>query len=94
VTPVTARYRRADDLRAGLPPLLPVHVNSHRFGGGRPRVPARQGAAALFSVLRTGCQWGAVDATAWCRRSAAHERFQGWGEAGVFLQLWQAGGKG
>jgi putative transposase len=91
VNKVTASYRIADALWAVLQPLLPVHVNRHRFGGGRPRVPDRQGADAIFYVLRTGCQWGALDATDLRRRSTAHDRFQEWLEAGVFLQLWQAG---
>jgi transposase len=91
VNHVTASYRIADELWAVLQPLLPVHVNCHRFGGGRPRVPDRQCADAIFYVLRTGCQWGALDATDLCRRSTAHDRFQEWIEAGVFLQLWQAG---
>jgi putative transposase len=91
VNHVTASYRIADELWAVLQPLLPVHVNCHRFGGGRPRVPDRQCADAIFYVLRTGCQWGALDATDLCRRSTAHDRFQEWVAAGVFLQLWQAG---
>ena len=91
VNKVTASYRIADELWAVLQPLLPVHVNCHRFGGGRPRVPDRQCADAIFYVLRTGCQWGALDATDLCRRSTAHDRFQEWVEAGVFLKLWQAG---
>ena len=91
VNKVTASYRIADELWAVLQPVLPVHVNSHRFGGGRPRVPDRQCADAIFYVLRTGCQWGALDATDLCRRSTAHDRFQEWVEAGVFLKLWQAG---
>ena len=91
VNKVTASYRIADELWAVLQPVLPVHVNSHRFGGGRPRVPDRQCADAIFYVLRTGCQWGALDATDLCRRSTAHDRFQEWIEAGVFLKLWQAG---
>jgi transposase len=74
-----------------LEPLLPVHVNTHRFGGGRPRVPDRTCADAIFSVLRTGCQWQALDQTELCPHSTAHDRFQAWVEAGVFLQLWQAG---
>jgi len=93
VNPVTARYRIADELWAVLEPLLPVHVNGHRFGGGRPRVPDRQCAEAIFYVLRTGCQWGALDATDLCRRSTAHDRFQEWVAAGVLLKLWQAGGE-
>jgi len=91
VNKVTARYRIADELWAVLQPLLPVHVNHHRFGGGRPRVADRRCADAIFYVLRTGCQWGALDATDLCRRSTAHDRFQEWVEAGVFLKLWQAG---
>ena len=89
----TASSRIADELWAVLQPLLPVHVNCHRFGGGRPRVPDRQCADAIFYVLRTGCQWGALDATDLCRRSTAHDRLQEWEAAGVFLQLWKAGVK-
>jgi transposase len=72
---------------------LPVHVNTHRFGGGRPRVPDRACADAIFYVLRTGCQWQALDQTELCPHSTAHDRFQEWAEAGVFLKLWQAGVK-
>jgi transposase len=44
-------------------PLLSVHVNTHRFGGGRPRRPDRRCADAIFFyVLRTGCQWKALGA--------------------------------
>ena len=93
VNKVTASYRIADALWAVLQPLLPVHVNRHRFGGGRPRVADRRCADAIFYVLRTGCQWGALDATDLCRRSTAHDRFQEWIAAGVFLKLWQAGVK-
>jgi len=48
---------------------LPVHTNTHRFGGGRPRVPDRLCADTRFSGLRTGCQWPALDHTAWCAHS-------------------------
>ena len=91
VNKVTATYRVTEKLWAVLHPLLPAPVNSHRFGGGRPRVPARQCADAIFYVLRTGCQWGALDATGLCPHSTAHDRFQQWVAAGVFLKLWQAG---
>ncbi len=53
----TTGFRVSDALWAVLQPLLPVHVNTHRFGGGRPRVPDRPCADAIFYVLRTGCQW-------------------------------------
>ena len=87
----TTGFRISDALWAVLQPLLPVHVNPHRFGGGRPRVPDRRCADAIFFVLRTGCQWQALDQTGLCGHSTAHDRFQVWVEAGVFLKLWQAG---
>src|SRR5207248_2135823 len=70
---------------------LPVPLNTHRFSGGRPRVPDRRCADAIFYVLRTGCQWQALDQTELCAHSTAHDRFQEWVQAGVFLKLWQAG---
>lgn len=88
--PTTTGFRISDELWAVLQPLLPVHVNTHRFDGGRPRVPDRRCADAIFYVLRTGCQWQALDQTELCAHSTAHDRFQEWGEADVFLKLWQA----
>lgn len=87
----TTGYRISDDLWAVLPPLLPVHLNTHCFGGGRPRIPDRLCADAVFYVLRTGCQWQALDQTELCAHSTAHDRSQQWVNAGVFLRLWQAG---
>ncbi|MDW8215760.1 MAG: IS5 family transposase [Roseiflexaceae bacterium] len=74
-----------------LEPLLPKRENTHRFGGGRPRVSDRACADAIFSVLRTGSQWAALNETELCAKSTAHDRFAEWVEAGVFLKLWQAG---
>src|SRR5437867_3001754 len=91
VNKVTASYRVSEALWAVLSPLRPVQKNTHRFGGGRPRVPDRRCADAIFYVLRTGCQWAALDHTDLCPRSTAHGRFQQWVEAGVFLKLWQGG---
>lgn len=91
VNNVTASYRVSDELWTVLQPVVPKHKNTHRFGGGRPRVPDRQCADAIFYVLRTGCQWGALDATDLCPHSTAHDRFQAWVAAGVFLKLWKAG---
>jgi len=86
----TSGFRISDELWAVLEPLLPIHVNTHRCGGGRPRVPDRICADAVFSVVRTGCQWQALNQTELCAHSTAHDRFQIWVEAGVFLQLWHA----
>jgi transposase len=87
-------FRISDELWAKMEPLLPVlpvHVNTHRFGGGRPRVPDRKCLDGIFFVLRTGCQWKALDETGICSGSTAHDRFQEWVEAGVFLKFWEAG---
>ena len=91
VNKVTTSFRVSEELWALLQRLLPKHRNTHRFGGGRPRVPDRQCADAIFYVLRTGCQWAALDATDLCPHSTAHDRFQHWVAAGVLLKLWQAG---
>jgi len=87
----TTDFRVSDQLWDVLQPVLPIHVNTHRFGGGRPRVPDRVCADGIFYVLRTGCQWKALDQTELCAGSTAHDRYQEWVEAEVFLKLWQAG---
>ena len=87
----TTGFRISDALWAILQPLLPIRVNTHRFGGGRPRVDDRDCANAIFYVLRTGCQWQALDQTDLCAHSTAHDRFQEWVKAEVFLKLWMAG---
>ena len=82
------RYRVSDELWQKIEPLLPKHKNTHRFGGGRPRVPDRQAMDGIFFVLRTGCQWNALNETGICSSSTAHLRFQEWTVAGVFQKLW------
>jgi transposase len=84
-------WRVPDELWEQLQLLIPERPNTHRFGGGRPRRPDRDCLDAIFYVLRTGCQWKALDATTLCPGSTAHDRFQEWVEAGVFLKFWEAG---
>jgi len=91
--PTTTGFRISDELWGVLEPLLPKHENTHRLGGGRPRVADRRCADAIFYVLRTGCQWEALNQTELCAKSTAHDRFQEWVAAGVFLHLWQVGVK-
>ena len=83
-----SKYRISNKLWAKIEPLLPRHRNTHRFGGGRPRASDRQCMDAIFFVLRTGCQWNALNATGICPSSTAHDRFQEWTAAGVFRRLW------
>ena len=89
--PTTGGFQVSDELWEVLEPLIPEHVNAHRFGGGRPRVPIRTCANGIFYVLRTVCQWKALDATGICSGSTAHLRFQEWPAAGVSLELWRVG---
>ena len=89
--PTTGSFQISDELWEVLAPLIPKRVNTHRFGGGRPQVPDRTCANGIFYVLRTGCQWKALDATGICSGSTAHLRFQEWVAAGVFLELWRVG---
>lgn len=85
------RFRLSDPLWERIEPLLPKRVNRHRFGGGRPPVPNRDAMDAIFFVLRTGCQWNALNETGICTSSSAHRRFREWTQAGVFKKLWARG---
>ena len=82
------RYRISDELWERIEPLIPKHPNTHRFGGGRPRVPDRKAMDGILFVLRTGCQWNALNETGICSSSTTHSRFQEWTKAGVFQKLW------
>lgn len=83
-------WRIQDKLWREMEPLLPP-PKPHPLGGHRPRVPNRTAMNAIFFVLRTGCQWGALDATGICKHSAAHRRFMEWTNAGVFEEFWKRG---
>jgi transposase len=82
-------FRIPDEMWERIEPLVPAPEKIHPFGGGRPRVPDRQVLDGIFFVLRTGCQWRALDATEICDGSTAHRRFQEWQRAGFFDALWQ-----
>lgn len=83
-------YRLPDELWERLKPLLPKHRTTHPQGGGRPRRSDRDCVDAIFFVLRTGCQWEALNATGICPHSTAHDRFTEWVQAGVWQKLWAA----
>jgi transposase len=85
------RWKISDELWGKIEPLLPVPVNTHPRGGGKKRVPYRTVMNGILFVLKTGCQWKALDATGICSGSTAHARFQEWQRAGVFLQFWKEG---
>ena len=83
-------WRIPDALWAQMEPLLPP-PKPHPLGCHHPAVPPRVAINAILFVLRTGCQWRALRATALCSSSAAHRWFQTWLEAGVFLEFWKQG---
>lgn len=85
----SSRYEISDELWARIEPLVPPPPRRHPYGGGRDRFPARQALDAILYVLRTGCQWNALNQTRLCKSSTAHRRFQEWRDAGFFLRLWK-----
>ena len=83
-------WKIPDGLWAQIEPLLPPR-KAHRYGGHNPRVPDRNAMNAILFVLRTGCQWNALDGTGICSCSSAYRRFREWLQAGVFQELWHLG---
>jgi putative transposase len=88
--PTCRDWRMPDALWACIAPLLPPR-KPPPLGGHRPRVDDRQAMDAIFFVLRTGCQWKALNETRICASRSAHRRLQAWTEADVFQTLWQNG---
>jgi transposase len=84
------RFQVSDEFFEFFRKLLPKRVNTHPFGGGRPRRSDRDCLNGILFVLRTGCQWKALDATGICPGSTAHDRFQEWQKAAVFSRLYDA----
>lgn len=83
-------WRIPDELWGQIEPLLPA-PKPHPNGGHNPRVPNRKAMDAVLFVLRTGCQWNALDATGICSCSSAYRRFREWLDAGVFQEFWVQG---
>lgn len=83
-------WRIPDELWALMEPLLPPR-KPHPLGCHNPRVPDRDAMNGILFVLRTGCQWNALNGTGICSSSSAHRRFMEWTKAGVFLEFWHQG---
>jgi transposase len=83
-------WRLSDKLWKQIEPLLPPR-KPHPLGCHNPRVPDRDAMNAILFVLRTGCQWNALDATGICSCSSAYRRFREWTDAGVFDAFWRTG---
>ena len=95
--PQIKSWEVSDEFWARVEPLIPVRHRSakrkyqRRPGGGRKPMPPRQVFSASVYVLRTGCQWKALQETTLCASSTAHDRYQEWVVAGVFERLWAVG---
>ena len=81
------KWRIPDALWSKIEPLLPPG-KPHPLGCHRPPTPPRKVMDGILFVLRTGCQWKALDSTGICSGSTAHRWFQRWTQAGVFRELW------
>ena len=83
-------WRVSDELWERMEPLLPPR-KPHPLGCHNPRVPDRDAMNGILFVLRTGCQWNALDATEICSCSSSYRRWREWIDAGVFEEFWRQG---
>jgi putative transposase len=79
-------YQVPDALWAQMVHVLPPPTPKQKEG--RPRMDDRQAMTAILYVLRTGCQWKALQRSLGAP-STIHDRFQAWRAAKVFERLWQ-----
>jgi transposase len=86
--PPDDKWRIPDVLWERIKTLLPP-PKPHPLGCHNPPVEPRDAMDGIFFVLRTGCQWNALNATGICASSSAHRWFQVWTGAGVFQKLWK-----
>ncbi|KJF93335.1 hypothetical protein UB34_19905 [Photobacterium leiognathi] len=88
----STQYLISDALWEKIEPPLPIHTTNHPLGTHRKRIDNRDAINGILFVLRTGCQWNALNATCICTSSSVHRRFQEWLNAGVFFErFWQNG---
>jgi transposase len=71
--------------------IIPKPIDNHPLGCHKPRMDDRKVMEGILFVLKTGCQWKALDKTTICKHSVAHDRFQEWTRAGVFEEFWKRG---
>jgi transposase len=88
--PYQDKWHIPDELWARIEPLL-FPGKPHPLGCHNPPVDPRKAMDAIFFVLRTSCQWNALNATGICSSSSAHRRYQEWTAAGIFQKLWAMG---
>ncbi|WP_433914367.1 transposase [Escherichia coli] len=72
------KWQISDELWEKMAPLIPEHRTQHPLGTHRKRVDNRAAMNAIFFVLRTGCQWNALNATGICSSSSHIELNTRW----------------
>lgn len=85
------KWRIPDFMWEEMKRIIPVPIDNHPLKCHKPRIDDRKVMDGILFVLRTGCQWQALDKTNICKHSVAHERFQEWTRAGVFEEFWRRG---
>lgn len=86
-----SKYSLPDELWEKIQPWIPPRENPHPRKGGRKPKDDRTVFTAILFVLRTGCQWNALNDTGICASTTAFDRFQKWAKAGFFHRLWEEG---
>ncbi len=71
----STQYLISDALWEKIEPLLPIHKTHHPLGTHRKRVNNRDAMNGILFVLRTACQWNALNEMGICTSSCAHRRF-------------------
>jgi len=88
---IDERYQVPDELWKRIQVLLPPPPKKkNKDRPGSPRMDDRKAMNAIFYILRTGMQWKALPRSLGAA-STVHDRFQEWGEAGLFEALWKEG---
>lgn len=76
-----------DDLWIKMNLLIPRRINTHKYGGGRPRRSDRSCMTAILQVTRGMCSWRDVGQLEICPSSTAHDRMMEWIDSGLFEQM-------
>jgi len=84
-------WRIPDFMWEEMKQIIPKPIDNHPLKCHKPRIDNRKALDGIFFVMRTGCQWQALDSTTICKHSVAHDRFQEWIADGVFETFWARG---
>lgn len=84
-------WRTPDYMWEEMEMLIPKPIDNHPLKCHKKRIDNRKVMDGILFVLRTGCQWQALDKTNICKHSVAHDRFQEWVKADLFIEFWKNG---